>query len=73
MDRLDPPIGVGEVAADVGGGDEDPGGSRGVRGEVGAAEVLRAVALLCLPVPGDGPGDVAHRVAVFVDGLRRVG
>ena len=48
-------------------------GSRGVRGDVGAAEVLRAVALLCLPVPGDGPGDVARRVPIFVDGLRRVG
>jgi AcrR family transcriptional regulator len=47
--------------------------SRGVRGDVGAAEVLRAVALLCLPAPGDGPGDVARRVAIFVDGLRRVG
>ncbi len=42
----------------------------GIRADVSAADVLHAVALLCQPVPGEGPDYGQHLVAIFVDGLR---
>jgi AcrR family transcriptional regulator len=41
-----------------------------IRADVTPADVLHAVALLCQPVPGEGPGYGQHLVAIFVDGLR---
>ncbi len=43
----------------------------GVRDDLTAEELLRAVALLALPVPDDRPESAPRRVAVFVDGLGR--
>jgi AcrR family transcriptional regulator len=41
-----------------------------VRADVSAVDVLHAVALLCQPVPGEGPGYGQRLVDVFIDGLR---
>jgi AcrR family transcriptional regulator len=41
-----------------------------IRADVTAADVLHAVALLCHPVPGEGPGYGRRLVDVFTDGLR---
>lgn len=41
-----------------------------IRGDVSAKELLYAVALLCLPVPGEPPDYNRRMVAVFTDGLR---
>ncbi|MEJ2864247.1 TetR/AcrR family transcriptional regulator [Actinomycetospora flava] len=41
-----------------------------VRDDLDAQELLHAVALLCLPVPGEEPGHRDRRLAVFLDGLR---
>jgi AcrR family transcriptional regulator len=41
-----------------------------LRSDVGAKDVIFAVALLCQPVPGEGPGYNQRMVAVFLDGLR---
>jgi AcrR family transcriptional regulator len=41
-----------------------------IRADVSAADVLHAVALLCQPVPSEGPGYGRRLVAVFIDGLR---
>jgi AcrR family transcriptional regulator len=46
--------------------------SGGVRSDVSAKDVLYAVALLCLPAPGEGPDYNRRMIAVFVDGLRCV-
>lgn len=40
-----------------------------VRGDIGAGDLLPAVALLCLPVPGQGPAYSQKMVALLVDGL----
>ena len=41
-----------------------------IRADVTAADILHAVALLCQPVPGEGPGYGHRLVGIFVDGLR---
>jgi hypothetical protein len=41
-----------------------------IRADVSAADLLRAIALLCLPVAGEGPAYSRRMVAVLVDGLR---
>jgi AcrR family transcriptional regulator len=41
-----------------------------IRTDVGAADILHAVALLCQPVPGEGPDYGRRMVEVFIDGLR---
>ncbi|WP_198961207.1 TetR/AcrR family transcriptional regulator [Pseudonocardia sp. MH-G8] len=41
-----------------------------VRGDIGAEELLHAVAQLCRPVPGRGPEHGRRIVGVLVDGLR---
>ena len=41
-----------------------------VRDDVGAGDLLLALAQLCQPVPGRGPEHNRHIVSVFVDGLR---
>lgn len=43
-----------------------------IRGDVGAEDLLHAVAQLCAPVPGRGPEHGRAMVRVLVDGLRRV-
>lgn len=42
----------------------------GIRADVEARDVLHAVALLCQPVPGEGPDYSRRLVGVFIDGLR---
>jgi AcrR family transcriptional regulator len=42
----------------------------GIRADVSARNVLHAVALLCQPVPGEGPEYSRHLVDIFIDGLR---
>ncbi len=42
----------------------------GIRADVGAEDVLHAVALLCQPVPGESKGYGRRLVDVFIDGLR---
>ena len=42
-----------------------------IRGDIGAEELLYAVAQLCRPVPGRGPEHNRRIVGVLVDGLRR--
>jgi AcrR family transcriptional regulator len=42
-----------------------------VREDVGANDLLRAVALLSLPVPDEGPEYGRRMVAVFIDGLHQ--
>jgi hypothetical protein len=39
-----------------------------IRADISAADVLHAVALLCQPVPGEGPGYRRRLVDFFVDG-----
>ncbi|AQT78874.1 TetR family transcriptional regulator [Mycolicibacterium litorale] len=46
-------------------------GTGTLRKDVAARDLLHAVALLCQPVPGEGPAYNQRMVAVFVDGLRR--
>ncbi len=41
-----------------------------IRADVSATDVLHAVALLCQPIPGEGPGYGLRLVDVFIDGLR---
>lgn len=41
-----------------------------IRADVGAKDVIFAVALLCQPVADEGPGYNQRMVAVFLDGLR---
>jgi hypothetical protein len=41
-----------------------------IRADVGATDVLHAVALLCQPVPGEEPGYGGRLVGIFIDGLR---
>ncbi|QKV80950.1 TetR/AcrR family transcriptional regulator [Amycolatopsis sp. Hca4] len=41
-----------------------------IRGDLGAEDLLHAIALLCRPVPGREPGHGRRLVAVLVDGLR---
>jgi hypothetical protein len=41
-----------------------------IRADVSAADLLRAIALLCLPVAGEGLAYSRRMVAVLVDGLR---
>jgi AcrR family transcriptional regulator len=41
-----------------------------VRADISARDLLHAIALLCLPVPGEGPGYSQRMVAVLIDGLR---
>jgi AcrR family transcriptional regulator len=42
-----------------------------IRGDIGAEDLLYAVAQLCQPVPGRGPEHSRRIVGVLVDGLRR--
>ncbi|MQY17367.1 TetR/AcrR family transcriptional regulator [Nocardia macrotermitis] len=42
-----------------------------VRDDIGARELLHAVALLCRPVPGEELSYNQHMVGVLIDGLRR--
>ena len=42
-----------------------------IRGDIGAEDLLYAVAQLCRPVPGRGPEHNRRIVGVLVDGLRR--
>jgi len=44
-----------------------------VRGDIGAEDLLYAIAQLCQPVPGRGPEHGRRIVGVLVDGLRRGG
>jgi AcrR family transcriptional regulator len=46
---------------------------RAIRGDVGAEDLLHAIAQLCQPVPGRGPEHGRRIVGVLVDGLRRGG
>ncbi|HVV18431.1 MAG TPA: TetR/AcrR family transcriptional regulator [Pseudonocardiaceae bacterium] len=46
-------------------------GSGAIRGDVGAEDLLYAIAQLCQPVPGRGPEHSRRIVAILVDGLRR--
>jgi len=49
----------------------DAASARGeIRSDVSAKDLLYAVALLCLPTPGEGPDYNQRMVTVFVDGLR---
>jgi AcrR family transcriptional regulator len=41
-----------------------------IRGDISAGDLLRAIALLCLPVPGEGHAYSQRMVAVLIDGLR---
>ncbi len=41
-----------------------------IRGDLGAEDLLHAIALLCQPAPGREPGHGRRMVAVLVDGLR---
>lgn len=41
-----------------------------IRRDVDARDVLHAVALLCQPVPGEGPDYGRRLVGIFIDGLR---
>ena len=41
-----------------------------IRADISAGDLLRAIALLCLPVPGEGQGYSQRMVAVLIDGLR---
>jgi AcrR family transcriptional regulator len=45
-------------------------GSGAIRGDVGAEDLLYAIAQLCQPVPGRGPEHSRRIVAILVDGLR---
>jgi len=44
-----------------------------IRGDIGAEDLLYAVAQLCQPVPGRGPEHGRRIVGVLVDGLRHGG
>jgi AcrR family transcriptional regulator len=59
--RLEPALGSLVAAAAVTGE---------VRADISARDLLHAIALLCLPVPGEGPGYSQRMVAVLIDGLR---
>jgi AcrR family transcriptional regulator len=61
MERLGPALGA--LLADAAAGGE-------VRTDVGAEDLLHAIALLCQPVPGGGHGYSRRMVALLVDGLR---
>lgn len=41
-----------------------------IRADVGASDLLHAIAQLCQPVPGEGPDYSRRMVAVLIDGLR---
>jgi AcrR family transcriptional regulator len=41
-----------------------------IRADISAGDLLRAIALLCLPVPGEGHAYSQRMVAVLIDGLR---
>jgi AcrR family transcriptional regulator len=41
-----------------------------IRTDVSAKDLLRAVANLCMPIPGEGPAYSRRMVALLVDGLR---
>ncbi|GAA4383579.1 SbtR family transcriptional regulator [Tsukamurella soli] len=60
-ERLGPALGTLLTAAAADGA---------VRPDVGAQDLLYAVALLCQPVPGQGPEYGRRMVSVLVDGLR---
>ena len=62
MERLGPPLTALLDAAAADGA---------IRSDVGAEDLLYAIALLCRPVPGRGPDYGRRMVAVLVDGLRR--
>lgn len=38
--------------------------------DISASDLLHAIALLCLPVPGEGLAYSQRMVAVLIDGLR---
>jgi AcrR family transcriptional regulator len=59
--RLEPALGSLLEAASVTGE---------VRADISARDLLHAIALLCLPVPGEGLGYSQRMVAVLIDGLR---
>ncbi|MEV5892042.1 TetR/AcrR family transcriptional regulator [Nonomuraea fuscirosea] len=61
MERMEPAITELLVAALAAGA---------IRDDVSGADVLSAVPLLCMPVPGRGPEYSRRMVAVLVDGLR---
>jgi AcrR family transcriptional regulator len=44
-----------------------------IRGDIGAEDLLHAIAQLCQPVPGRGPEHSRRIVGVLVDGLRTAG
>jgi AcrR family transcriptional regulator len=44
-----------------------------IRGDIGAEDLLYAIAQLCQPVPGRGPEHSRRIVGVLVDGLRAAG
>jgi AcrR family transcriptional regulator len=46
-------------------------GEGSIRGDIGAEDLLYAIAQLCQPVPGRGPEHGRRIVGVLVDGLRR--
>ena len=48
-------------------------GEGAIRGDIGAEDLLYAVAQLCQPVPGRGPEHGCRIVGVLVDGLRHGG
>jgi len=63
LQRLEPALGsLLEAATETG----------SIRNDVSARDLLYAVALLCLPAPGEGHEYNVRMIAVFVDGLRRV-
>jgi hypothetical protein len=41
-----------------------------IRPDIGARDLLRAIALLCLPIAEEGPDYSQRMVAVLIDGLR---
>ena len=41
-----------------------------IRADIGARDLLQAVALLCIPIPGEGPAYSQRMVSVLIDGLR---
>jgi AcrR family transcriptional regulator len=43
-----------------------------IRADIGARDLLQAVALLCIPIPGEGPAYSQRMVSVLIDGLRYV-
>lgn len=52
---------------------EAAGATGEFRADISARDLLRAIALLCLPVAGEGPAYSQRMVALLVDGLRTGG